>query len=377
MRVIVFTCLLISCLQLTGQEAVRFSGQASARTNINNGSGYPVWVGGGYLPQVNISFNPGKRNEIDFEASSNINGLSGITPFDSISGEGRIRAYRLWLRYSTNQFELRAGLQKINFGSATMIRPLMWFDQVDPRDPVQFTNGVWGLLGRYYFLNNVNIWFWMLYGNENPKTWEIGFTNNRQPEWGGRFQIPASNGEMALTFHYRLADTRKLINDESIFSKNPENRLGIDGKWDVGAGLWFETVWINKKYKTGEYTNQHLLTLGADYTFRVGQGITGIVEHLLYNNTFNPFSFNKTISLTTASVSYPLGLHGNLSSMIYYDWYNNSFYKMATFSHQLKSFSYYFMIYSNPEKNNPLTINESNSHLFNGNGLQLMVVFNY
>lgn len=34
----------------------------------------------------------------------------------------------------------------------------MRFDQVDPRDPLKLTDGVRGLLGRYCFLNNADIW---------------------------------------------------------------------------------------------------------------------------------------------------------------------------------------------------------------------------
>ena len=48
-----------------------------------------------------------------------------------------------WLRLSTSRFEARVGLQKINFGSATLFRPLMWFDSLDPRDPLQITDGVY------------------------------------------------------------------------------------------------------------------------------------------------------------------------------------------------------------------------------------------
>jgi hypothetical protein len=72
--------------------------------------------------------------------------------FNSFSSNGDIKPYRLWARYSTSQLEIRAGLQKINFGSANILRPLMWFDQMDPRDPLQLTDGVWGILGRYYTL---------------------------------------------------------------------------------------------------------------------------------------------------------------------------------------------------------------------------------
>ena len=91
-----------------------------------------------------------------------------------------------------------------------MLRPLMWFDKIDPRDPLQLTDGVWGLLARYYFLNNANIWLWGLYGNEKPKTWEIGKTNQHYPEFGGRFQSPVPKGEAAVSYHFRMADTRGL-----------------------------------------------------------------------------------------------------------------------------------------------------------------------
>jgi len=58
-------------------------------------------------------------------------------------------------------------LQKINFGSATLFRLLMWFDRIDPRDPLKLTDGVYGLLLRYYFHNNTNIWLWGLYSITN------------------------------------------------------------------------------------------------------------------------------------------------------------------------------------------------------------------
>ena len=34
--------------------------------------------------------------------------------------ESRLALYRLWLRLSGDRFEIRAGLQKINFGSACL-----------------------------------------------------------------------------------------------------------------------------------------------------------------------------------------------------------------------------------------------------------------
>ena len=114
-----------------------------------------------------------KKRLIDFEASANIYGNAGIHFFDSASADGNISPYRVWGRYSTKQLEVRLGLQKINFGTATMLRALRWFDEVDPRDPLQLTDGVWGGLARYYFLNNTNIWIWVLYGTDRPKGMEL------------------------------------------------------------------------------------------------------------------------------------------------------------------------------------------------------------
>jgi hypothetical protein len=247
---------------------IGFSGQASVWANVNPDNDLPLWMGLRYIPQLNFNTPVGEDRLLDFELSANINGSGSTHPFNEFDYDGNIKPYRVWARYSGNQFELRLGLQKINFGSASMLRPLMWFDQVDPRDPLQLTDGVWGMLGRYYFLNNVNIWIWGLYGNKGPKSWEIGATREGTPEFGGRLQVPVPRGEAALSFHHRKADLRDtgpalLQQDpasswfsqsgqegflesgpgpENFFSGNiPENRLGFDTKWDIEIGLWFES----------------------------------------------------------------------------------------------------------------------------------------
>ena len=145
----------------------------------------------------------------------------------------------MWIRLSSTQYELRAGLQKINFGSASIFRPLMWFDQMDARDPLQITDGVYGLLFRYYFVNNVNIWAWGLFGNMKTKGWEARPTRKYSLEYGARIQVPLFKGELAATYHRRSADFGEGFlpvaqeGDPAV----PENRFGIDGKWDIGIGL--------------------------------------------------------------------------------------------------------------------------------------------
>ena len=106
-----------------------------------------------YIPLVKFDIS----SLCDAEVSGNI-----FTTFDSnnivdVTNKLEIKPYRVWLRFATTKFEARIGLQKINFGPARILRSLMWFDQIDPRDPLQFTSGVYGLRMRYDFQNNTNI----------------------------------------------------------------------------------------------------------------------------------------------------------------------------------------------------------------------------
>lgn len=361
---------------LSAQNSLEFTGQASAWTNFNPNNELELWGGTRYLPQLNLKLGVESKNLFDFEASANLNGTLGTHPFDTIYSSGKIKPYRLWARYSTQQLEIRAGLQKINFGSANTIRPLMWFDKLDPRDPLQLTDGVWGVLGRYYFLNNANLWLWVLYGNEQAKTWEIGSTSQQQPEFGGRIQTSVPKGEVALSYHHRLCDTDPLSLSSVVNGLIPENRIGLDGKWDVGAGLWFETAWINKSKNIGAFTNQASLSVGADYTFGIGNGLNVIFEQLLFAYDERPFQMNNPFVFSTLSLNYPLSLNDNLSAMIYYDWMNNGVYNMVTWNHQFNNLTLYCMGYSNPKNYNmPLTANDVN--LFAGTGVQLMLVINH
>ncbi len=361
--------------QVWGQH-VHLSGKVSVWGNYNQAGELDLWSGGRYLPQLNYILYISSSHQIDFEASANLNGAIGTLPFDSIYSDGNIKAYRAWARYSTNQFELRAGLQKINFGSSTMIRPLMWFDQVDPRDPLQFTDGVWGLLGRYYFLNNANLWLWVLYGNEEPKTWEVGITSQDRPEFGSRFQYPTTRGELALSFHHRFADTRQMdtlfMNHEPV----PENRLGLDGKWDLGVGLWVEGVWFHRRKNIGMLTNQIVLSAGTDYTFGIGNGLHVLFEQLLLTYGEKSLQADDHFSFSILSVNYPFGILDNLGLMLYYDWNHHDVYNMLTWQRQFNNFSVYCIGFHNPIKYQiPNTSGREN--LFGGTGFQIMFVYNH
>ncbi len=359
-----------------GKDTLLFSGQLSSWINYNHTNDQTWWIGGRYIPQLNYHHKLKADRLIDFEASANINGTVGFHSFDSAHASGSVRPYRAWARYSTKQLELRAGLQKINFGSASILRPLMWFERVDPRDPLSITIGVWALLGRYYFLNNANIWLWGLYGNEDPKTWEIGKTSQRYPEFGGRFQTPVPKGEAGISFHHRLVDTRGLDAAIPSYPAIPENRIALDGKWDVGVGLWFEGAWIHKAKDVGEATNQLIVNVGTDYTFGVGNGLNVILEQLLISYDEEAFAFSNPVFFSALSLSYPVGLFDNASAMLYYNWSTDQSYNLVTWKRQFNKIYLYLMAYWNPERYN-LPQQQVSNYMFSGRGVQLMFVFNH
>lgn len=374
---IIFVCFILTFpANCFAQDSLSLKGQVSTWMLYNGGNDLPVYMGGRYIPQLNYDFQLKKDNHIDFEASFNINGSAGINPFDSLRSDGQLKPYRLWARYSSRQFEVRLGLQKINFGSASLLRPLMWFDQVDPRDPLRLTDGVWGVLGRYYFLNNANVWLWGLYGNKDPKGWELAGTNRHFPEIGGRIQLPVPAGEAALSYHYRIADTRNLGGIVPQFSEVRENRIGFDIKLDLVVGLWFEGTWVTKNKELGMFTNQEIFNVGTDYTFSIGNGLYVVYEQLLAANDEVAFNFQNTTSFSLLSLSYPVGLFDNISGIVYYDWKNKSAYNFLNWQKQFKNITLYIMGYWNPVNYN-IPAQGSDQNLFAGKGIQIMLVLNH
>lgn len=376
---LIFVGWVLSIVCLSAQDnAFRFSGQLSGWTQYAPDYKPNVWLGGRYLPQLNMQYRLSDSRLLDVELSANVRGEMAFNPWHADHLSGRIKPYRAWARYSTAQLEVRAGLQKINFGSAMMFRPLMWFDKMDPRDPLQLTDGVWGGLVRYYFLNNANLWFWALLGNKEVKGWESVPTQAKRPELGGRFQWPLTGGEMALSYHFRKADiTAPAVSDPS-FAEGPvaEHRLGFDTKLNLNVGLWLEGSWTHLTRDVGVMTNQLLMTLGTDYTFPWGNGLAATFEQVVFDGSREAFAFDQTTTFSGLSLSYPVGLFDNLQGMIYYDWVNQNVYPFLNWQRQYNSLTFYLMGYWNPKTYlvPGMSLGESR---FGGKGVQLMVVWNH
>ena len=276
-------CLFIGTSMLYSQT-VDFNGQITGWVTSNPEKSVVSQIGLRYIPDLFMEKALSDELFLDVDISLDMYTSADIHNWEISQTTNKFSAYRLWARLSTDRLETRLGLQKINFGSAVLFRPLQWFDRIDPRDPLKITDGVYGLLMRYYFQNNTNVWLWGLYGNDDPKGLEIAPTSENNIEFGGRLQIPVLTGEAGFTYHHREADFSKLslpIPDSTASSICPENRLGLDGKWDVGIGVWFEGTMIQHKTDIDDLKYQRALTLGVDYTFDLGNGLTTIGEHFV------------------------------------------------------------------------------------------------
>ena len=236
-----------------------------------------------YIPTVSLERSLAPARSIDGELSLNAYGFGQSPGWRDLDATGHLKPYRVWARFKTSRFEGRVGLQKINFGSAVLLRPLRWFDSVDPRDPLQITDGVYGLLLREYFPGNFTMWVWGLYGNDKLKGFEISPTRARTPEYGGRFQSPLFKGELAFTTHHRRADLSKGVASYTA-PDDPlarESRYALDGKWDIGIGVWFEGALVHQTRPATASANTEAFTVGADYTFGVGNGLHVLGEFFI------------------------------------------------------------------------------------------------
>ena len=379
MQKIIYITIILLFLQIfsvKAQDTLIFKGQFSNWLLTNSETELPIWGGSRYIPQLNYTYFLKEEKKLDFEASANIYGTLATNFADSLYADGNVKPYRLWARYSGKQFELRAGLQKLNFGSASMLRPLMWFDGMDSRDPLNLTDGVYGILGRYYFLNNANIWLWGLYGNEAARGWEVVEHNKEIPEFGGRFQFPLGNTEIGLSYHHQSLDASSLSPMFRQFTEVKENKIAFDIKTDWVIGLWFEGAISSKSEDLGQLTNQEMMTFGTDYTFGIGSGLYFAFEHLVFTNDRKAFGFEQIANFSALSATYPIGMFDNLGLMFYYDWTSNSVYNFINWQKQFNNISLHLMAFWNPE-NSALPTQNSEANLMGGKGIQIMFVFNH
>ena len=369
--------LLFFTLAAEAQNTFNFDGQVSGVVNYSPQNEAYGFLNARYIPELNYDWKLDTVHSLYFEASANMYASMFAYKGDSLRTDGAIQPYRIYARFTGKRYEARIGLQKIDFGSAMILRPLQWFNEIDPRDPLQLTNGVYAALGRYYFLNNANIWVWGLIGNVNTRGFDVIRPNSSIPEFGGRFQYPVPKGEVAISYHHRYADASE-IPQYATQNSIPENRIGLDGKWDAGVGLWFETSYIKKQQNVGELTNQTLITVGTDYTLGIGSGLMVVFEHMLLGFDENHLGFATHVNTSALSFSYPIGFFDDLSIFSTYSWEFETASFFVNYQHDFKKITTYLMAYYTPKTSLGFVYNENDFvNTFTGPGLRLMLVYNH
>jgi hypothetical protein len=340
----VLAVLALSAVATASKFEAGWHGQASGWLVSNRDSACHAEAGLRYIPRLSVALPP----HMDAELSANAFASVRADLPDSVGHDARLKPYRLWARFSTARFEARAGLQKINFGSATLLRPLMWFDRVDPRDPLALTDGVYGLLGRYYFQSNANIWAWGLLGNSLPKGWEIYGSERWVPEPGARVQIPVPRGEVGISGHHRTAS---VVWGEPPPDTSPaaESRVGLDGKWDVGIGIWFEAMVGKTSSEHVPYPWRRAATVGMDYTLGLGPGLVVTAEHMVVGGAGELSARGTDAHMSALMLGFPFGLLDNLRGIAYYDWSGKGFYGFLGWQRTLDNWTFSVSAFWNPD----------------------------
>lgn len=363
---------------LPGTET-EWRSQLSGWLSLNDGSPSTPRLGLRWQPSLSLEKALGAGWRLDSEFSLDASIAASAPDWKAPDVTGRIKPYRLWLRISHSRFEARLGLQKLNFGSATVFRPLMWFDRVDPRDPLQLTDGTWGLLLRYYFRNNANAWLWGLYGNSDPKGWEVLPTARRTPELGGRFQVPLFSGEAAATVHFR----RSAVTGDPDGPTAGESRFALDGKWDVGVGLWIEGAFIHQhdsplKPPTDGAPSlpwQRSLAAGVDYTIALGNGLYLLAEQFIFQAAATPLGAGAGgLSVSALLARYPLGLLDSLGVIVYFDWRGQKTYNFISWQRTTDRWQFHVMAFWNPGQAAGRQ-GLSGAGMVAGRGMQLLAVW--
>ena len=313
-----------------------------------------------YIPQLRMDYQSSTASRLGFDAAVDVYNYSLGDSLVKMDGE----LYRFTFRYDTPRTQVRVGLQKINFGPARMLRVLQWFDQLDPRDPLALSPGVWAAMGRYYFENGANVRLWTML--DAPDARRDIFSNS--DEWpldlGARLEYPIPAGTMGLTLH-----SMNLLLEDVIY----EQRAALDLRLDIVLGLWSEVM-----FSRSEYLRQgDLITamIGLDYTFGLGNGLYVSLESLTSHNGNLDEDMPWIAGSTAIMGNYTLGLADGLTAYVYAITrpdIKTQYIPMLGWQHTRGNWLFYLALNDMPE-----AASGGSLALPTGTGIQLNIAFNH
>lgn len=328
----------------------------------------------GYIPTLSVYPEQSLFEGIDFEAALNLN-----VQFDGFFGsgnkgtDGSSEFHRLWVRYSSESVEFRYGLQKIAFGPGLILRPLRWFDSLDPKDPTGQTDAVTSARFRYFGKHDVTYWGWAVHP-ENSELFSPG----------GRIELPVPVvGELGLTYHHRPGYEGDKIPDNSgmpfVHQSSQEDRYGIDIRADVVIGIWAEAVVAKSSGGNPFYRiDRSVYMIGGDYTLSVGNGLYLLAEHMFdrVESKFLRTQFNR--EFTAFMMNYPIGIFDQVALIFEYDWDGDRMFNFLKISRTYDNLTVNLILFDNPKRKklNEVELSGAGNAGF-GTGFQAVLVYNH
>ena len=331
-----------------------------------------------YLPSLSLEHDIDEVSRLGFEIALNTHFSLDSSPAEP---QADLSLYRATAWYATARTETVIGLQKITFGPATLLRPLKWFDRIDPKDPLGFTHGQYGVRFRYFTLNNTNTWLWCLYPNidqDDNASNELP-TEDGVPQWGGRWQLPLLGGEMALSVNWRRVDTAEYgigwPATESHETGYDERRVGMDGRWDIGIGLWFEMVFQHQTI-AWPFEWRKAVTGGLDYTFDWGNGLYVLVEQMAAAGSDRAFGWQEEVWASALMLRYPLNVMDALQFISAYKWDDNGVSAHLSWQRTYDRLIINLALFHYPTVDGNLVATDQPLPI-SGSGAALMLIFNH
>ncbi len=116
--------------------------------------------------------------------------------------------------------------------------------------------------------------------------------------------------------------------------------------------------------------------VGADYTFRLGNGLNLTSEFFRYNSSRRLSQAGAVNNFSVLAVNYPFGLMNSISGAVYYNWNGKEWYRFINLKRDYDYWSFYLMLFWNPERFY-LYSSSSDRNLLSGKGIQVMAVVNF
>ena len=293
----------------------------------------------GYIPTLSIINYLSNERLIDIEWAHKINRMYS----DKALLSSYDKPYRWWIRYSTEKLEARLGLQKIAFGPAQILRPTSWFDTIDPRDPTGQTEGVEAFRLKFFPNNLLSFWTWVI--NNNSDTLSYGI----------RSEYSGNSGEWGLTFHKEKIEFINQVALFPIFMSGSHSRVALDYRYDGAIGFWFEGAsFFSSNNSSSKNDLYNLVTLGADYTLPIYNGVLIMAESMQINGSSGAKfhldsikNINETYSVLMASM--PIGLLHQVMAVAQLDWKKSQSYYYLRWGITYDRFSFNLSLSANPK----------------------------